>query len=59
MHTYKSIWTRIIVEELVVKVENDNEHNYHAVVVMKDGCVVGHVHVPLGGGTQHLFKAQC
>ena len=37
---YKSIWTPFIGEELVVEAEESNEH---AVAVMKDSCVVGHV----------------
>ena len=42
-HIYKSIWTLIIREELVLEAQDDNEHDKHAVGVMKDGCVVGHV----------------
>ena len=42
-HIYKSIWTPIIGEELVLEAQDDNEHDKHAVAVMKDGCVVGHV----------------
>ena len=44
-HIYKSVWTPFIGEELVVKAEDGNEHDEaeHAVAVMKEGCVVGHV----------------
>ena len=42
-HIYKSTWTPFIWEELVVKAEAGNEHDEHAVAVMKDGCVIGHV----------------
>ena len=44
-HIYKSIWTPIIGEELVLEAQDDNKHDKHAVGVMKDGCVVGHVPV--------------
>ena len=39
-HIYKSVWIPFIGEELVVEAEDSNKH---AVAVMKDGCVVGHV----------------
>ena len=42
---YRFIWTPIIQEEAVVKVEGDNEHDDHTVVVVKDGYVVRHVKV--------------
>ena len=42
-HIYKSIRTPIIGEELVLEAQDDNEHDKHAVGVMKDGCVIGHV----------------
>ena len=42
-HIYKSIWTPIIGEELVLEAQDDNEHDKHAVAVVKDVCVVGHV----------------
>ena len=42
-HIYKSVWTPSIEEELVVKAEDGNKHYKHAVAVMKNGCVVGHV----------------
>ena len=37
---YKSVWTPFIGEELVVEAEDSNEHDEHAVAVMKDSCVV-------------------
>ena len=36
------IWTPIIGKELFLEAQEDNEHDKHAVAVMKDGCVVGH-----------------
>ena len=42
-HVYKAVWTPVIGEELAVKPEVDNEHDDHAIVVMKLGDVVGHV----------------
>ena len=42
-HIYKSVWTQIIGEMLVLVPEDNKEHNKHAVAVMKDGCIVGHI----------------
>lgn len=42
-HVYCSSWTPVIGEELVLKRQPDNEHSKHAVAVVKDGDVVGHV----------------
>ena len=56
-HIYKSFWTPVIGEGMAVKVEDGDECNDDAVVVMKAGCVVGHV--PLSQDTWHLFEAQC
>ena len=42
-HMYKFVRTPFIGEELEVKAEDSNENDEHAVAVMKDGCVVGHV----------------
>ena len=40
---YKSIWTPIIGEELVLETKDSNKPEQHAVAVKKDGCIVGHV----------------
>ena len=42
-HVYKAIWTPVIGEELEVKTEEDNNHDQHAVAVVKDGLVIGHM----------------
>ena len=42
-HEYKHLWTPSIREVLVVKQERDNQHDKHAVAVVKDGIIVGHV----------------
>ena len=42
---YKTYWTPVVGEELTLETEDDNEHDEHAVAVMKDGYmyIVGHV----------------
>ena len=42
-HIYKSIWTPVIGEELHTKLEEDNEHDKHAVAVILDDRTVGHL----------------
>ena len=42
-HVYKEIWTPELGEVLTVCKEPDNIHDRHAVCVMKDGAIVGHV----------------
>ena len=42
-HVYKIYWTPVVGEELTLATEDDNEHDEHAVSVMKDGYIVGHV----------------
>ena len=42
-HVYKVIWTPVIGEELEVRTEDDNDHDQHAVAVVKDGVVIGHM----------------
>ena len=42
-HIYKFTWTPFIGEELILQPEGNNEHDKHAVAVMKDGIVMGHV----------------
>ena len=41
-HTYKHIRTLGIIKQLVVEVQDGNEHDDHSVAVMKDGYIVGH-----------------
>ena len=42
-HIYKSIWTPVVGEELTLQQEDGNDHDIHAVAVVGDGDVVGHV----------------
>lgn len=42
-HIYKASWTPIIGEELLLEKEDGNQHDNHAVIVMKNGDIVGHV----------------
>ena len=42
-HVYKVIWTPVIGEELEVRTKDDNDHDQHAVAVVKDGVVIGHM----------------
>ena len=42
-HIYKSIWTPVVGGILMLKTEDGNSYDAHAVAVIKDGCVVGHV----------------
>ena len=40
---YKTVWTPVIGEELPVEREEDNQHDQHAVAVVKNGDIVGHM----------------
>lgn len=42
-HVYKAIWTPVIGEELSLRAEDNNEHDNHAVAVLKGRSVIGHV----------------
>ena len=42
-HVYKDIWTPRIQEELTCEREPGNQHDEHAVKVLKDGENVGHI----------------
>ena len=42
-HVYKTSWTPEIHEELCCNVEEENSFDRHAVAVIKDGRVAGHV----------------
>ena len=42
-HIYKTVWTPVIGEELPVEREEDNQHDQHAVAVVKNGDIVGHM----------------
>ena len=42
-HIYKSVWTPVIGEELSVEREQNNQHDRHAVAVVKDDAIVGHM----------------
>ena len=45
-HVYKCVWTPVTGKELTVIPEDNNDHDSHAVVVMKDGEAIGHVPSP-------------
>ena len=42
-HVYKCVWTPVNGKELCDIPEDINNHDAHAIAVMKDGQVVGHV----------------
>ena len=42
-HIYKVVWIPVIGEELHAKLEEDNEHDEHAVAVILYGRTVGHL----------------
>lgn len=42
-HVYKDFWMPYIHEELTVGTEEENLYDRHAVAVLKDGEVVGHM----------------
>ena len=42
-HIYKSVWTPFVGEILDTKREAGNNHDRHAVAVVRDSCVVGHL----------------
>ena len=42
-HVYQNVWEAAIDEELVCRPERSNGHDRHAVAVMKNDLVVGHL----------------
>ena len=42
-HVYKSVWTPFVGEILDMKREAGNSHDRHAVAVVRNSCVVGHL----------------
>ena len=42
-HVYKFVWTPVIGQKLNTKLEEDNEHDKHAVAVLLDDQIVGHL----------------
>ena len=42
-HVYKSVWHPVLREQLTLERDNSKSHDRHAVSVMKDGTIVGHV----------------
>ena len=42
-YVYKDIWTPRIHEELTCEREPGNQHDEHAMKVLKDGEIVGHI----------------
>lgn len=53
-HVYKSIWTPVISQELLVKPEDDNEHDKNTVSVIRGDCTVGHI-PRTTSGVSHSF----
>ena len=52
----KCAQTPIIGEKLVLVPPDDNEHDKHAVTVMKDGCIVKHIPRFISQNSWFLFK---
>ena len=42
-HVYMEIWTPVVGEILVVKIEPTNRHDIYAVAIYRDAKIVGHV----------------
>ena len=51
---YKAIWTPRIQEELTCEREPGNQHDGHAVKVLKDGEIVRHIPRLLSGGSMKV-----
>ena len=41
-HVYKTVWTPVVGERLSLSPEDENEHDTHAVAVLREEAVVGH-----------------
>ena len=54
-HVYKSVWNPVLGEQLTFERENSNSHDRHAVSVMKDGTIVGHVPRELSSVYYHFI----
>ena len=55
-HIYKTVWTPVIGEELPVEREEDNQHDQHAVAVVKNGTIVGHMPRTLSGVSWYFLE---
>ena len=55
-HVYKSVWHPVLGEQLTLERENSNSHDRHAVSVMKDGTIVGHVPRELSSAYYHFLR---
>ena len=42
-HVYKETWTPYVSEELIASCEDTNVYDRHAVAILKNGEVVGHM----------------
>ena len=42
-HVYKAVWTLFVGKILDGRKEDENSHDRHAVAVVFDSCVVGHL----------------
>ena len=54
-HIYKSVWTPMLGERLSVRPETGNNHDKHAVSVVKRGGIVGHVPRELSRTVWHFL----
>ena len=55
-HVYKSVWHPVLGEQLYLERENSNRHDRHAVSVMKDGTIIGHVPRELSSAYYHFIR---
>ena len=55
-HVYKGIWTPVLDELLNTQIEEDNEHDKHAVAVIKNETIVGHVPWENAKVCKHFIK---
>ena len=59
-HIYNIIWMPVVGEELALQQEDGNDHDTHAVTVMKDSNVVGHIPLSISlVSRQHCSSYVC
>ena len=56
-HIYKMVWTPYVGEELILKTEDTNLYDKHAVAAMKDDAIVGHMPRSLSGISWFFLKS--
>ena len=54
-HVYKSVWTPLLGERLLVRPETGNNHDKYAVSVVKHGEIVGHLPRELSRTVWHFI----